>query len=158
MSNSCGFSIIHILHVPLASSHHQHLSDDNQPRTNLLKTTKATICKATDCISRGMVWLWLRLERSSPSALLVVWFSLPTISPCNSPHQPVHIQNIRVFMQAVVQVAEQSHKKNVSEQDFFLQSVVFYGLQHDQIITTVSLCCFVAKLYMVQSTFIIQIT
>lgn len=49
----------------------------------------------------------------SPSALLVMWFQcqfLQIVSYCNSPHQPVHIQNISVFMQAVVQVIDQSHK------------------------------------------------
>lgn len=50
----------------------------------------------------------------SPSALCVAWFQcqgLLTISSCNSPHQPVHIQNISVFMQVVVQMEKQSHEE-----------------------------------------------
>ncbi len=65
----------------------------------------------------------------SPSALLVVFFQcqfLSTISSCNSPRQPEHIQNISVFMQAVVQVVEQSNKKMTSENKISLQSVIFY--------------------------------
>lgn len=73
---------------------------------------------------------------SSLSALLVAsWFQCQQHPSCNSPHQPVHIQNINVFMQAVEHVAEQISRENYfSEPNFVLQSVIFYGLQHDQII------------------------
>lgn len=52
----------------------------------------------------------------SPSALLVIWFRcqfLNTILP-KLTHQPVHIQNNSVFMQAAVQAVEQSRKKMTS--------------------------------------------
>lgn len=52
----------HSLYAPI-SSYPPCLSNNSQPHSNLLKTTKATICKATNCISRGMVWLWIRLLR-----------------------------------------------------------------------------------------------
>lgn len=73
-NNSCGFLIIHILYMPLTSSYHPRLSNNNQPHSNLLKTTKATICKATDCIRRGMIMIMILTPMLSPSALLGVWF------------------------------------------------------------------------------------
>lgn len=44
----------------------------------------------------------------SPSALLIMWFQCQFRKLISSWHQPVHIQNISVFMQAVVQVVEQN--------------------------------------------------
>lgn len=45
------FSIIHIRRVPQTMVYHQYLPNKQSNTGNLLKTTKATICKATNCIS-----------------------------------------------------------------------------------------------------------
>lgn len=148
-------AIIHILRVPLTSSYHQHLSNNNQPHRNLLKTTKATVCKATDCISRGMVWLgfWLVPWVLQPSLLYSFNARFSYIS-CNSPRQPVHIQNISVFMQAVVQVVERSHKETS------VNKMSSYNLWYFMNCNMTGLRCLrlVAKLNAFPLTFIVQIT
>lgn len=102
--------------APLTLSHQQHLSNDNHPRSNLLKTTRQQYVK----LQIALVEVWddydfdSCVESFSPPN---VWFQSLSLNNIHSKRRtPLSgdSENIRVVMQAAVQVLKQSHKNMTS--------------------------------------------